>query len=94
MRSLVQQLERTEYSTIVYMFSNSSTMSDWAAINDTLHIDSQRLENFNGFCDVLATELSSLYRKNIVFWPCPTMMVSEIDDCRQIFSFHSVTHTA
>lgn len=77
MRSLIQQLESSEYSTIVYMFSNSSISSDdLSTINDSFDIGNLRTENFYGFCDVIASELSSLYQKNIIFWPCPRMMVS------------------
>lgn len=74
MKSLIQQLENSKYSTIVYVFSNSLKMGDENLIKDA---ESQRHGDFLGYCDVIAAELSLLYGKNIIFWPCPKMKVSE-----------------
>lgn len=70
MRSLIQQLENSKYSTIVYVFSNNSKISD------DKDAENQRFGDFFGYCDVISTEFSMLYNKNIIFWPCPKMKVS------------------
>lgn len=73
MRSLIQQLENSKYSTILYVFSNSSRIED---DNQQPAGESPRFGDFFGYCDIIASQLSSLYNKNIVFWPCPNMKVS------------------
>lgn len=73
MRSLIQQLENSKYSTILYVFSNNSRAEDEAQPASS---DGHRLDDFFGFCDVVASQLSSLYNKNIILWPCPKMKVS------------------
>jgi hypothetical protein len=73
MRSLIQQLENSKYSTILYVFSNNSRAEDEAQPASS---DGHRLGDFFGFCDVVASQLSSLYNKNIILWPCPKMKVS------------------
>lgn len=73
MRSLIQQLENSKYSTIVYVLSHSSKTEDDSQVKD---VESQRLGEFSGYCDVIASEFSILYNKNIIFWPCSKMKVS------------------
>jgi hypothetical protein len=51
------------------MFSNSSKTSDNLLDN----------EDFFGFCDEISFEFSTIYNKNVIFWPCPKMMVSSIE---------------
>lgn len=34
-------------------------------------------DSFIGYCDSLSTHLSAIYRKSVLFWPCPRMKVSE-----------------
>lgn len=74
MRSLIQQLESMKYSTIIYVFSNSSKKVEENLVKEP-EIP-QRLGDFFGYCEVLSSELSILYNKNIIFWPCPKMKVS------------------
>lgn len=71
MRSLILQLENSKFSTFVYVFSNSSKSGD------DKDSEGQRFSSFSGYCDVIASELSILYNKNIIFWPCPKMKVSK-----------------
>ena len=74
MRSLIQQLENVKYSTVIYVFSNSSKKADEDFIKDA--DASQRIGDFFSYCELLSSELSILYNKNIIFWPCPKMKVS------------------
>lgn len=74
MKTLIQQLENSKYSTIVYVFNNSSKVGDDISMENA---EGQRFGDFFGYCDVIATEFSQLYNKNIIFWPCPKMKVSE-----------------
>jgi hypothetical protein len=74
MRSLIQHLENIKYSTIIYVFSNGSRKVEENAVKEPE--SPQRLGDFFGYCEVLSSELSLLYNKNIIFWPCPKMKVS------------------
>ncbi|KFB52707.1 hypothetical protein ZHAS_00020981 [Anopheles sinensis] len=37
---------------------------------------SDESDSFIGYCDSLSTHLSAVYRKPVLFWPCPRMKVS------------------
>ena len=73
MKSLIQQLENTKYSTIVYVLSHNSKLGEDNQIKEG---ESQQTGDISGYCDVMASELSILYNKNIIFWPCSNMKVS------------------
>lgn len=101
MRTLIQQLENSKYSTIVYVFNNSTKANDEVIVKDE---ESQRFGDFFGYCDIVASEFSALYHKNIIFWPCPKMKVSEVVtdvswhrnwffNSRQIFSMRKMRST-
>uniref|UniRef100_A0A499FT77 Guanylate cyclase n=1 Tax=Anopheles arabiensis TaxID=7173 RepID=A0A499FT77_ANOAR len=34
-------------------------------------------DSFIGYCDSLSTHLSAIYRKSVLFWPCPRMKATE-----------------
>lgn len=90
MRSLIQQLENAKYSTIIYVFGNNSRRSD----ENLLKADDkpQRLGDFFGYCDVLSSELSIIYNKSIIFWPCPKVRVSSYIYFFKLIYVHRIMH--
>lgn len=70
-RTLIHHLEHSNFSTLIYVLSNGSRE---ASNSDNPVIDTSRY--VSSYCDVISSELSSLYQRNIIFWPCPRMKVS------------------
>jgi len=88
LKSLIQHLENSKYSTIVYVLSNGTkTDQDSIATRNQTFSD-----DFTGYCDIIATDLSLLYNKNVIFWPCPKMKVSLVH-CNWVSIFHTHTNT-
>ncbi|KAG5680911.1 hypothetical protein PVAND_010389 [Polypedilum vanderplanki] len=72
LRTFMKYLENSNYSTIIYALNNRSKL-----INNDNEIKKSsslnHLHDISGYCDVISTELSNFYNKNIIFWPCPKM---------------------
>jgi hypothetical protein len=77
MTSIIKQLENSKYSTVLYVLGNSLQIDDDNQLPE--YGGDQRFSDISENCDVIAAEYSSLYSKNIIFWPCPKLKVSEMN---------------
>lgn len=75
--TLIHHLETSNYSTLIYVLS--STSIDEAISDERYQISYTSQHKWNdmtGYCDVIASEFSAIYKRNVIFWPCPAMKVS------------------
>lgn len=76
--TLIHHLEHSNYSTLIYVLSSSPSIDERIS-DETYQISytSQHKRNdMTGYCDVIASEFSAIYKRNVIFWPCPAMKVS------------------
>ena len=87
LRSLIQQLENSKYSTIIYVLANGTSSITNSQQEENANIVRDYVKgrvpkifsyDFSGYCDVVSKEFGLLYNKNIIFWPCPKMKVSNL----------------
>lgn len=73
-------MESSKYSTIINVWYNGSSKESHHdnKLNDLPYLQetTNHHNGISGYCDVMSSELASLYNKNIIFWPCPKMKVS------------------
>lgn len=77
LKSLIYHLENSNYSTLIYVLSSESIDEPINVNGGNNRISHTSQHNdLMGYCDVIATEFSAIYKRNVVFWPCPGMRVS------------------
>lgn len=77
--TLVYQLDILNYSTLIYVL-NSGSIDETISQEQSNHMSftsQQTVNDLTGYCDVIASEFSAIYKKNFIIWPCPGMKVSE-----------------